>query len=259
MPTQFNNQELKMEFRKNNQTLVKLFFATSCFIAFHAMSTEISLYESAINHSNRLQTDLKYDDKRKPAEVLPFTQINEGDTVLELGAGGGYTTELLSWTVGKSGKVLAHFLYNKERLKDNRLSNVITLRMHSLDEHQKVLEENDIPTNHFDAVVIFFVLHDIYLNNEMSDELLSTLYKHLKPGGKLIILDNAAKPDSGLTNIGDLHRIGENFVKAELSKAGFVFDTSIDTLRNKDDDHTKPWGDFKGLQDRFAFRFIKPE
>jgi len=91
----------------------------------------------------------------------------------------------------------------------------------------------------------------------MSEELLSTLYTVLKPGGKLIILDNAAKPESGLSHIGDLHRIGENFVKSEIIKAGFAFDESTDVLRNKDDDHTRPWGTFEGLQDRFALRFKK--
>ena len=43
------------------------------------------------------------------------------------------------------------------------------------------LSENHIESNHFDAIVLFFVLHDIYLNNEMSEELLATLKNVLKP------------------------------------------------------------------------------
>ncbi|MFT4808571.1 MAG: putative methyltransferase [Paraglaciecola sp.] len=215
------------------------------------------IYDAAVNNPERLKTDFAYDEKRKPLDILPFTQIEEGDKVLELGAGGGYTTELLSWLVGKSGKVYAHFLYKKERLENNRLSNVISLREHSLNEHAQVLAENEIQSNKLDAIIIFFVLHDIYLNKEMSDELLASLKDALKPGGSVIILDNAAKPDSGLTNIGDLHRIGEHYVKSEMEKAGFVFDSQTPVLRNKQDDHTKPWGDFEGLQDRFAYRFKK--
>jgi predicted methyltransferase len=215
------------------------------------------IYDAAVNNPERLKTDFAYDEKRKPLDILPFTQIEEGDKVLELGAGGGYTTELLSWLVGKSGKVYAHFLYKKERLENNRLSNVISLREHSLNEHAQVLAENEIQSNKLDAIIIFFVLHDIYLNKEMSDELLASLKDALKPGGSVIILDNAAKPDSGLTNIGDLHRIGEHYVKSEMEKAGFVYDSQTPVLRNKQDDHTKPWGDFEGLQDRFAYRFKK--
>ncbi|OUS24468.1 hypothetical protein A9Q98_13710 [Thalassotalea sp. 42_200_T64] len=227
--------------------------------AFAFESQAANIYTKAVQHEKRLSKDIELDTKRKPADILPFTQIKTGDAVLELGAGGGYTTELVSLLVGDTGKVYAHFLYNKERLKDNRLPNVIPLREHSLSEHITVLEENNVGPNDLDAIIIFFVLHDIYLNSEMSEQLLTTLYSSLKPGGRLIILDNAAKPDEGLTQIGTLHRIGENFVKDVFVKAGFVIDQTSDVLRNKADQHTKPWGDFKGLQDRFAIRFKKPE
>ena len=246
-----------MEFRHTKRFHVVSLLILSISLLSEASANDI--YDAAINNPARLKADFAYDQKRKPLDILPFTQIKKGDKVLELGAGGGYTTELLSWLVGESGKVYAHFLYNKERLENNRLSNVISLRKHSLNEHAQVLAENEIQSNKLDAIIIFFVLHDIYLNNEMSDELLTSLMDALKPGGSLIILDNAAKPDSGLTNIGDLHRIGEHFVKSELEQAGFVFDGQTSVLRNKQDDHTKPWGDYEGLQDRFAYRFKKTE
>jgi len=244
-----------MNFSKLKQIHLVSLLILSFSLSFEGYASET--YVEVVNSPDRLKSDFVYDDKRKPLDILPFTQIKAGDKVLELGAGGGYTTELLSFLVGKSGKVYAHFLYKKERLENNRLPNVISLRQHSLNEHAKVLTENQIQSNKLDAIIIFFVLHDIYLNNEMSDELLSSLKSALKPGGSLIILDNAAKPDSGLANIGDLHRIGENFVKEKMEKAGFVFDGETSVLRNKQDDHTKPWGDFKGLQDRFAYRFKK--
>ena len=226
-------------------------------LALPAEGNEDDLYFSAVNHPERLNSDFAYDENRKPLIILPFIQISEGDQVLELGAGGGYTTELLSWLIGKSGRVYAHFLYQKERLADNRLSNVIPLRDHPLNEHAQVLSENHIESNQFDAIVLFFVLHDIYLNNEMNEELLATLRNVLKPGGNLIILDNAAEPDSGLAHIGDLHRIGEHFVVSEMEKAGFVYHGQSDALRNPLDDHTKPRGVYGCLQDRFAYRFKK--
>lgn len=227
-------------------------------IAFSSQA-ETDIYSASVNHSERLQSDSEHDIKRNPMKILPFTKIKRGDQVLELGAGGGYTTELVSRVVGDTGRIYAHFLYNKERLKNNRLSNVIPLRQHSLLEHKSVLEDYEVKDNQLDAIIVFFVLHDIYLNNEMSKDLLDTLYSTLKPGGYLIILDNAAKPNSGLENIGDLHRIDEIFVKAEMTKAGFYLDGTSNILRNKKDNHTKPWGDFQGYQDRFAYRFRKPE
>ena len=79
-------------------------------LALSAEGNEDDLYFLAVNHPERQPSDLVYDEKRKPLDILPFTQITEGGQVLELGAGGGYTAELLSWLMGKSGRVYAHFL-----------------------------------------------------------------------------------------------------------------------------------------------------
>ena len=149
-----------MEFRHT-----KRFHMVSLLILSISLLSEASandIYDAAINNPERLKTDFAYDQKRKPLDILPFTQIKKGDKVLELGAGGGYTTELLSWLVGESGKVYAHFLYKKERLENNRLSNVISLRKHSLNEHAQVLAENEIQSNKLDAIIIFFVLNIIF-------------------------------------------------------------------------------------------------
>jgi predicted methyltransferase len=64
----------------------------------------------------------------------------------------------------------------------------------------------------------------------------------------VVVLDNAAVDDSGLSSTESLHRIGKNFVVKEFQNAGFVVDGTSGALTNKNDDHTKPWGDFKGEQ-----------
>jgi predicted methyltransferase len=106
-----------MGFRKCKQIAISamLTFVVFYLAAFLASSQENDIYTAVINHEQRLQSDLEFDEKRNPVEILPFTQIVAGDKVLELGAGGRYTTELISWTVGSSGKVFAHFLYDQER------------------------------------------------------------------------------------------------------------------------------------------------
>jgi predicted methyltransferase len=214
-------------------------------------------YTNAISNPERFKSDLDMDHKRKPSIVLPFSEVKVGDTVLELGAGGGYTTELLARVVGKTGKVYAHRLFNTKRLENNRLPNIISLRDHSLFELNEVMKENNVKKQSLDAIVIFFILHDIYLNNEMNKSVFNAFTSYLKPGGVVVVLDNSADDDSGLSSTEALHRIGKNFVIEEFEKAGFVVDGTSDALENKKDDHTKPWGDFKGEQDRFAIRFRK--
>ena len=224
-----------------------------------SFSSAADIYEAAVSHKDRLESDIPKDERRKPLLILPFSQIKAGDKVLEIGAGGGYTTELLSRTVGHSGQVYAHFLYNKERLQDNRLPNVVDLAHHPLLEHKAVLKEHDLDDEKLDAIVIFFVFHDLYLNNEMHEELLPTFHDALKVGGKLIVLDNSAKLGTGLEHIGDLHRIDESFVKETFEQAGFELSEESNVLRNPEDTRTKPWGDLKGFHDRFAYRFVKTD
>src|SRR5689334_14278017 len=53
------------------------------------------------------EADRSRDDGRKPAEVVAFYGIKSGQTVVDVGAGGGYFTEVFSKAVGKNGTVIA--------------------------------------------------------------------------------------------------------------------------------------------------------
>src|SRR6187551_679093 len=61
--------------------------------------------EAAVQAADRSADDRALDAQRKPAELLTFFGIAQGQRVAELGAGGGYTAELLARVVGPSGKV----------------------------------------------------------------------------------------------------------------------------------------------------------
>lgn len=52
--------------------------------------------EGAIGNSNRAETNSERDGARKPDQVLELIGLDEGDVVLDYGAGGGYWTELFS-------------------------------------------------------------------------------------------------------------------------------------------------------------------
>ena len=64
--------------------------------------------EAAIGHGDRPESNTERDGARKPAQVLEFMALDEGDVVLDFGAGGGYWAELFSSVVGADGKVYAH-------------------------------------------------------------------------------------------------------------------------------------------------------
>ena len=57
--------------------------------------------------ADRTERDKSMDAQRKPKEMLAFFGPAEGMRVGELGAGGGYSTELFARSVGPSGSVVA--------------------------------------------------------------------------------------------------------------------------------------------------------
>ena len=57
----------------------------------------------------RPEADKNDDAARKPAEVLAFAQIRPGDTVLEMEAGRGWYSDLLSSAIGPSGKLIVQY------------------------------------------------------------------------------------------------------------------------------------------------------
>ncbi|MEO7150845.1 MAG: hypothetical protein ABIX46_03905, partial [Burkholderiaceae bacterium] len=54
---------------------------------------------------DRSAADRQNDLRRKPAEMLAFIGLRPGLVVLDVSAGGGYTTELLARAIGPSGAV----------------------------------------------------------------------------------------------------------------------------------------------------------
>src|SRR5262245_61950144 len=70
-----------------------------------APPTSPASYAAVVSAPDRTAADRALDAGRKPDELLAFAGIRPGMRVAELGAAGGYTTELLARAVGPTGKV----------------------------------------------------------------------------------------------------------------------------------------------------------
>jgi predicted methyltransferase len=234
-----------------------------------AAEPAMSIYAAAVASETRPAADRESDAGRKPAAVLEFFGIQPGDVVLEMWAGSGYYTDLLAHVVGDSGKVVAHVNTpilgfasdaHTARHADNRLPNTEVL----LAENNELALEADT----FDAATIILNYHDLYWSSEeygweLVDvpAFLAELYKSIKPGGTLGIVDHQAVSGSPAETGSTLHRIDSAIVIAELENAGFVLDGESDVLANPGDDHTKDVFDpeIRGKTDRYVLRFKKPE
>jgi len=233
------------------------------------VEAEVSIYAAAVASEKRPEADRTSDAGRNPEAVLEFFGIQPGDIVLEMWAGGGYYTELLAHVVGESGKVVAHgntpilnFAgeQHTQRHADNRLPNTEFL----LAENNELALEADS----FDAATIILNYHDLYWSSEEygweqidGPAFLAELYKGIKPGGMLGIVDHQAVSGSPAETGNTLHRIDSAIVIAELEGTGFVLDGESNELANPEDDHTKGVFDpeIRGRTDRYVLRFRKPE
>jgi predicted methyltransferase len=221
---------------------------------------------AAVAAPDRDQADRDLDVGRHPAETLAFFGIGPGMRVAELGAGGGYTGELLARTVGPTGKVYAQnsqFLLDRfaqqpwtERLKKPVMTNVVRLDRPFDDPFPPEVKD-------LDAVLIVLFYHDTYWQKVDRVKMNAAVFRALKPGGVYGIVDHSAKAASGANEVETLHRIEESTLRADVEQAGFTLAGSADFLRNPDD--SRDWsasprtaGEKRGTSDRFVLKFVKP-
>lgn len=220
--------------------------------------------KAAVADAARPEADRAKDAARKPAEVLAFAGVKPGMKVADFIMGGGYFTRILAKAVGPGGKVYAY-----------QPAEFIAFRAAYADEQKAASAPyaNVVPLSDSLATVSFpepldlvFTAqnyHDMHLKAVpagAADLILAGLRAKLKPGGTLLVIDHVAS--AGAADAPDtLHRIDPAVMRAEIERAGFVFDGETSLLRNPADPHTdlvfSPA--IRGKTDQVAYRFKAPK
>ncbi|MGI9223718.1 MAG: class I SAM-dependent methyltransferase [Woeseiaceae bacterium] len=217
----------------------------------------------------RTDADRERDGRDKPQQVLEFAGFGKGMLIADVFGGGGYYSEILSVLVGDEGKILLvnnapYDAYVKKeltpRLADNRLPNV-----------EYLLVPNDamgLGGDRLDGALIIMSYHDLFYADPEDgwpaidgEQFIDQIVTALKPGGRLLIVDHAARAGTGSDDTQSLHRIDEDFAVAELSARGLRWVGSTPDLRNADDDRSLSAFDpaIRGQTDRFVHVYEKPE
>ena len=231
-------------------------------LAAPSFAADATPIESAIASTERTDKDRERDAREKPAEILAFSGVKPGMTVVDMFAGGGYYTELLAGVVGPNGKVISinnvpYEQYSKDAVKarftEGRFKNV----------ERRLVEVSSIhlAPKSVDLIVCVMSYHDAFWVDEKegwpdidTDGFIESLKRMLKPGGKLLIVDHNAPAGSGAEMAGKAHRLNEDFAKKSLTSHGFVLEKTYDGLRNKDDQLDKLVFDpaVRGNTDRYV-------
>jgi predicted methyltransferase len=208
-----------------------------------------------VNDPQRSEADRTNDVRRKPVEMFSFIGLRPGMRVLDLSAGGGYTTELLARAVGPDGKVYAQTPKPSprlvERLKSPALHNVVL-----------VVRKFDDPVppeaRGLDRVTLMFNYHDLGHLGVDRARLNRAVFEALKRGGFYIVADHAGRPGTGISESGTLHRIEEAFLRREVEAAGFRLAEEGAFLRNPGDPRDRETPDPPQPKDEFVLKFVKP-
>ncbi len=126
--------------------------------------------------------------------------IRAGQQVLDLAGGTGDLAKKIARLVGPQGKVVVADINNsmlrvgRDRLTDQGMSG-------NIEYVQADAECLPFPDNHFDAITIAFGLRNV----THIDTALASMFRVLKPGGKLLVLEFSKPVTPGLNRIYDLY------------------------------------------------------
>ena len=216
-------------------------------------------YAAIVAASDRADADRQTDQRRDPVKLLTFTGVKSGMTVLDMGAGGGYSTELMARAVGSGGKVYGQDYETSPRAKERFEARMKTEAMKNVVALARPFDD-PLPAdvNNLDLITFFFFYHDTTYMAVDRAAMNKKLFAALKPGGFLIIADHSAKLGAG-TSVGkSLHRIEESVLRSEVEAAGFRLAASADFLRHPEDPRDERIFQPKVPVDEFVLKFQKP-
>ena len=130
--------------------------------------------------------------------------------------------------------------------------------MEALEIYVREIADINLPSESVDLVLLVKVYHDLYyLNsgwNVPPDPFFDTIWRLLKPGGRLAVIDHAAPVGTGRSYAQNLHRIDPDFTRRDIEGRGFRFVVASAVLENPADNlNSSPFGaEIRGRTSRFV-------
>ncbi len=149
---------------------------------------------------------------QQPGQVIDALEIQPGDLIADVGAGGGYFTFRLAEATGPEGRVYAVEVdrdmteYLEERARDERAENVEVILA---EYHDPLLPEGGV-----DLVFTCYTYHHI----EERSDYFANVQKYLRPGGRVAIVEYV--PEGWFQRIFP-HSTSAEEIRREMEQAGY--------------------------------------
>lgn len=163
--------------------------------------------------------DRKRDEWQRPAEVFDALAVKSGQRVADIGCGSGYFTFRLAARVGSEGKVYAvdvdEAAISKVQARKER---------ENLKQVEAIVSEADDPhlPDGLDTVLIVDAYHEF----RDYDRIMKAVFRAMKSGGRLGLIDGEGPADRPRTEYHRLHVIPPDLVRVEITRQGFIFKES---------------------------------
>jgi ubiquinone/menaquinone biosynthesis C-methylase UbiE len=203
------------------------------FLPLNAQDSVQQLVESLYPKNNRLK-------EIRMGNIVTQLAIRQGSQVADVGCGAGEFSVILSHVVGQSGKVYCEDIVDqkdwglrvaKANLKKQHVKNAVVIR--------GAADNPKLPQGTLDAVLIVNAYHEMPQYQAM----LQHIRESLKPGGRLVILDNtplrtAKRPREKQTGN---HVLSSDLAAGELQAAGFHLLDREDAFIDNPDSESAHW------------------
>ena len=179
---------------------------------------------------------------------------------MDLVAGGGWYTEVLSRAVGPNGKV---YMQNSPAslsrgTTEQTVSARVNGRLTNVVRVNRDMNDLGLAPDSIDFAITNLNFHDLYNSNPANARaMLEAVKTVLKPGGVFAIIDHAG--NVGADNA-SLHRVPKSLVVVAAREAGFtIVDAGSAILSVPSDDHTLPQSapELNRNTDRFIVKLTK--
>jgi predicted methyltransferase len=211
------------------------------------------------------EADRARDAGRKPAEVAAFYDVDAGKTVLDIGAGGGYFTEVFSKAVGEKGKVIAQ--QDPARYEKIKAEFADKLALENVTLLTAPHDATGLADGSVDIVFLSLLWHHMHFAEGSGETLpvaskktLAEFMRVLKPGGIFAVIDHSSLDTASRAESISLHRAPKQGAIDDITSQGFEFVDESDVLANKADPRNIQMRDVPRDQtDRFMLKFRKPK
>ena len=213
-------------------------------------------YAAIVAQPDRTDADRQTDKRRDPVNLLTFTGAKTGWTVLDMGAGAGYSTELMARSVGPTGKVYGQNDADSEKLRARMTTPAhAQCRGTGAPVRRSGARGSARPRPHH--LLLRLSRHDLYADRSRQDgqgHVRRAEARGLSWSSRTIQLGRKMAPPSARPIIG----LPRQTLRAEIEAAGFKFVADAAFLRHPDDARTAIVFRNPTPVDEFVLKFRKP-